>query len=69
MPASSIVRVARYTGIYRDIPVFHGTYLFVIGYTGMSQDIPVCPGTYGYIPGQTPVRRKKNPVKWSDTLN
>jgi hypothetical protein len=25
----------------QDIPVFHGTYPFVIGYTGMSQDIPL----------------------------
>jgi hypothetical protein len=38
-------RVAGYTGIYRDIPVFHGAYPFVRGYTGMSQDIRVYPGT------------------------
>jgi hypothetical protein len=53
------ILVAGYTGIGRDIPVFHRTYPFVIGYTGMSQDILVCPGPYGYIPGQTPVRRDK----------
>jgi hypothetical protein len=52
------IRVAGYTGVGRDIPVFHEIYPFVIGYTGISQDIPICPRIYRHIPGQTPVRRK-----------
>jgi hypothetical protein len=56
---NAMIRVAGCTGIGHDIPIFHGTYPFVIGYTGMSQDIRVCPGTYPYVPRHTGISRDK----------